>query len=208
MEVLLEEKMCVELGVVRGARAIIDDIVFDVNKPPVDKDASLPPHVLRFVPQCLILRLPGTTWVKERALGPGRFTLSRTKRGWKYELKPGDDTQALVDKTQRRYLSVARVQLPVSNCFALTMYGLQGATLEAILLDLAKPKGMGRDELWMSLFVLLSRVPSFDDLIIYRLPPKDAFDGGPPPFLQEEMQRLASLQQTTCLLYTSDAADE
>ena len=197
MEVLLEEKMCVELGVVRGARAIIDDIVFDVNEPPVDEDASLPPHVLRFVPQCLILRLPGTTWVKERALGPGRFTLSRTKRPWRYNLKPGDDTQALVDKTQRRYLSVARVQLPVSNCFALTMYGLQGATLAAILLDLAKPKGMGRDELWMSLFVLLSRVPSFDDLIIYRLPPKDAFDGGPPQFLQQEMQRLASLQQTT-----------
>jgi hypothetical protein len=199
MEVLVEEKMCVELGIVRGARAIIDDIVFDVNEPPVEDDASLPPHVLRFVPQCLILRIPGTTWVKERALGPGRFTLSRTKRPWRYNLKPGDDTQALVDTSQRRYLSVARVQLPISNCFALTMYGLQGATLEAILLDLAKPNKMGRDELWMSLFVLLSRVPSFDDLIIYRLPARDAFNGGPPPFLQEEMQRLAALQQSTVL---------
>jgi hypothetical protein len=197
LEVLLEEKMCVELGIVRGARAIIDDIVTDVNEPPFQDDASLEPHVLRFVPQCLILRIPGTTWVKERALGPGRFTLSRTKRPWRYNLKPGDDTQALVDSAQRRYLSVARVQLPISNCFALTMYGLQGATLEAILLDLAKPNKMGRDELWMSLFVLLSRVPSFDDLIIYRLPARDAFNGGPPPFLQEEMQRLASLQQST-----------
>jgi hypothetical protein len=197
LEVLLEEKMCVELGIVRGARAVIDDIVFDINEPPIDDDASLPPHVLRFVPQCLILRVPGATWVKERTLGPGRFTLSRTKRAWRYNLKPGDDTEALVDTSQRRYLSVARVQLPVSNCFALTMYGLQGATVAAILLDLAKPNKMGRDELWMSLFVLLSRVPSFDDLIIYRLPPREAFNGGAPQFLQEEMQRLASLQQAT-----------
>ena len=189
--------MCVELGVVRGARAIIDDILFDINEPPYEEDASLEPHVLQYVPQGLILRIPGTTWVKERVLGPGRFTLSRTKRAWRYNLKPGDDTEALVDSSQRRFLSVARVQLPVSNCFALTMYGLQGATLEAILLDLAKPHQMGRDELWMSLFVLLSRVPSFDELIIYRLPAREAFNGGPPQFLQEEMQRLAALQQST-----------
>ena len=56
---------------------------------------------------------------------------------------------------------------------------------------------MGRDHLCMSLFVLLSRVPSFDDLIIYRLPDRDAFNRGPRKFLQEEMQRLASLQQST-----------
>ena len=87
--------------------------------------------------------------------------------------------------------------MPVSNTFAFLMYGLQGATLDAILLDLGKPDTMSRDELWMSLFVLLSRVRSLEDLIIYRLPSKHHFEGGPPQFLQNEMRRLESLQLTT-----------
>ena len=41
LEVLLEERLCVELGVVRGARAVIDDIVFDTNEPVFSEDATL-----------------------------------------------------------------------------------------------------------------------------------------------------------------------
>ena len=58
---------------------------------------------------------------------------------------------------------------------------------------------MSRDELWISLYVLLllSRTPSLECTVLLALPPRDAFDGGPPAFLRQEMTRLRALEAQT-----------
>lgn len=62
-------------------------------------------------------------------------------------------------------------------------------------LNLLSPK----DEFWISLFVLLSRAPSLEALLCLRLPPREAFAGGPPANMLAEMQRLRVLEHSTLL---------
>ena len=56
---------------------------------------------------------------------------------------------------------------------------------------------MSRDELWISLYVLLllSRTPSLECTVLLALPPRDAFE--PPAFLRQEMTRLRALEAQT-----------
>ena len=48
-----------------------------------------------------------------------------------------------------------------------------------------------KDEFWISVYVLLSRPPALNDIVCLRLPERRALDGGPPTYLQQELQRLA-----------------
>lgn len=56
-----------------------------------------------------------------------------------------------------------------------------------------------KDQYWLSVYVLLSRVRQFDDLLVLWLPDRAALDGGPPQDLVTESARLATLQQRTIL---------
>ena len=108
-------------------------------------DSKLPLHPLLYLPVGLILRLPGAPWIKHAALGPGRFFLGTTTCPWTFypDLPPTEGV--LLDKNERPYMQLHRCQLPFSNLFALTAYGLQGQTLLAIILDLARPPRMKLD---------------------------------------------------------------
>ena len=86
MAVVLGEKVCEELGVVRGCVCIVDEIILDPREPPYDEDEKLEPHVLRRVPVGLVLRAKdkvgpkNATWVRDPELGLGRFFLGRKRR--------------------------------------------------------------------------------------------------------------------------------
>ena len=73
----------------------------------------------------------------------------------------------MLDPKGVRHIPVERVQLPVSNAYALTDYGLQGQTVSGLLLDLKRPPGMSRDDHWLAIFVLLSRAETLDTVLIY-----------------------------------------
>ncbi|CAE8600470.1 unnamed protein product [Polarella glacialis] len=202
----LEEKMCVELGVVRGCAAVVLDILPDEREPLYDQGAHLEPFLFRYVPEALIMEVPGATWLKEPELGPGRFYLGRAKRNWKYNVSINMACHFLDAATTKKPVTINRVQLPVTNMFALTVYALQGQTLPAIIVDVARPPGMSRDEHWISLLVLLSRVRQIEDVVILRLPEKKCFEGGPPEFLTSEYARLMCLEQETLLMLDKQLA--
>ena len=61
MEVLLEDRQCVELGIVRGCRCVVRDILFDDTEPSHDDDPRDEPSVLRCVPFGLIVQVPAIT---------------------------------------------------------------------------------------------------------------------------------------------------
>jgi hypothetical protein len=140
----LEEKMCVELGVVRGCAAVVLDILPDEREPLYDQGAHLEPFLFRYVPEALIMEVPGATWLKEPELGPGRFYLGRAKRNWKYNVSITMACHFPDAATTKKPVTINRVQLPVTNMFALTVYALQGQTLPAIIVDVARPPGMSR----------------------------------------------------------------
>ena len=68
-----------------------------------------------------------------------------------------------------------------SSCLSLTSslqvtFALQGKAEDHIIIDLEKPPQMSRDERWVSLLALLSRVRCIRDLVIVRLTSRSAFN--------------------------------
>ena len=187
MTVVLEDKLSPKLGLVRGCPCIVSRILFDVREPTIDNAQPGELHVLRYVPEALILQVDAAAWTKERALGPGRFYLPSRRRSWNARLP--DSTNSTI--------TIERLQLPVTNDTAATAYGLQGQTLPRGIFSLGHPDSMSRDEMWISLFVLLSRTPSLDDMVFLELPKRACFEGGPPAFLKVELRRLRALEATT-----------
>lgn len=188
-DLLLEAVLCPELGITRGCRVRLLDIVLHPGQTRPSSDPSLPAFIFDRLPAALLLEVPGATWIKDAALGPGRFLLSLQTRSFSFHPGAAD---AMFCPAQ-----VSRTQLPVANAIAYTAYALQGATVPAIFLDLAKPTGTSREDFWMSLYVLLSRVTSLEQILIFRLPSMSQCIGGPPSWLQSELARLSDLQRTT-----------
>ena len=112
-------------------------------------------------------------------------------------MKPTDTCDFLEDDRKRRYLPVQRLQLPVSSAAVLTAYGLQGATVPGIFVDLKRPPGMQRDEHWMSVFVLLFRAQELRHMLIYRMCKREDLEGGPPEMIQIEKERLRQVERAT-----------
>ena len=81
-------------------------------------------------------------WVKHAGLGPGRFFLGPLTRPWRFFPRQPSGDNFLLDQDSKPFLQLQRCQLPLTNTFAMTAYQLQGQTLPAIILDLAKPPQM------------------------------------------------------------------
>lgn len=171
VELCLETKLCATLGLVRGCTVVLDDILFPDNEPSLaslfffhlffflwspstfnspttlmirffERDPTLEPHPLLHLPTALLLKVPGAQWVKHPELGPGRFLLSPRSLPWQfYPAHPPADGLHF-DSDQKAYLQLQRCQFPLTNLFSMTHYQLQGQTLPAIILDLARPPGM------------------------------------------------------------------
>ena len=149
------------------------------------------------MPQGLVLRCPHATWIKDPALGPGRFFLPPVRRHWRFTLRGNENINSKVDKQQKHYLSIERLQFPVSNADVVIDYGLQGQTVPGAVLDLKRPPLLSRDEHWLSLLVLLSRAETLENIAIYRLCKREHLEGGPPKFLLKEINRLRHIEQQT-----------
>ena len=187
MTVVLEEKLSPKLGLVRRCPCTVVKILFNAREPSTDDAPPGQLHILRYVPEALILRAPDATWRKHPTLEPACFYLPSRRRSWTAHLPASANAS----------VSMERLQIPVTNDAAATAYNLQGQTLLRSILALGQPDNMSRDELWISLYVLLSRAPSLEDTICLDLPERTCFEGGPPAFLKAEMQRLRALEITT-----------
>ena len=128
------------------------------------------------------------------------------------------------DSDQKAYLQLHRCQLPLTNTFAMTHDNLQGQTLPSIILDLAKPPKMSavsrptifsfpfcsrdtfaylyppkwaQDEYWIACLVLLSRVPSLDDILFLRLPDLHALQRPRPDYIRNAYAHFATQEKNT-----------
>ena len=135
---LLEDKLCPELGLVRGCPCRLVSVCCDPREPPADPELGV--QQLRYVPQGLLLEVADATWIHSPELGPGRFFLPSVRRTWTFK----HQLPAPHGRTQTIAYQVERLQLPVINSSALTAYALQGRTVPKILLDLQRPPNMSR----------------------------------------------------------------
>ena len=121
------------------------------------EDPSLPPHVLQYMPCGAVFRAPASAWVNHSEFGSGRFYVPAQDRGWKFVFAKH------LPATTVPYAAVSppvqRRQLPVTDVAAMTACFLQGQTVPAATFDFSEAPDLSRDILWMSFFVLLSRVP-------------------------------------------------
>ena len=199
--VILAARICEELGLVRGCACIVDDIIPNALEPASsdneEDDSDDRVRVFRYTPKAVVLSCPGATWVKDGSLGAGRFLLPPIRRTWSFYLRDEQHIASRVDNRQRPFLSIDRLQFPLSNADVLTDYGLQGETVEGLVLDLKRPPRVSRDEHWLSLLVLLSRATSLDSIAIHRLCKREHLEGGPPTFLVDEIERLREKERTT-----------
>ena len=197
---LLQRSIAEKPGLVKGCRVQVVDIILDDAEPAFDAASTLPPHVLQFVPEALIVRVPDAAWHHQDILLPGEAFVTRRTSQWKCDI-PAHAlpllSPAAVEATLQQHIHVHRLQLPFTNYISCTAHILQGATLSAMLADLAQPPGCSRDEFWLSAYVLLSRLPSLDCLLLYRLPCREAFSGGPPQHVLQELDRLQGLEAAT-----------
>ena len=191
----LEEKIAESHGLIRWCQGELDQIIFDDLEPDFDPSPHLPPHVLHFMPQGLVLTVADASFTQSILLDEGACLLEPVVREWRHTPHPDAwatpplDVQELWNSGA---IAASRRQLPCTNPLACTAYNLQGKTLGAMLADLPRPPGMPRvwplaptrvlcvflrvllpavapspqDEYWLSIYVLLSRLRSFDDLLL------------------------------------------
>ena len=101
-----------------------------------------------------------------------------------------------VQRTFKRELAgtkwtVTRRQVPLASALDRTVQSSQGLTFrKGVLADLGCLAGANRDDHWLSVYVMLSRATSLDDLLLLRLPDLSFFGQGPPPYLREFLEML------------------
>ena len=144
---VLEEKVREDLGLIRGCVGLLRTIVLDPEEPPFDADSALPPVCLSQLPLSLLLDIPGQDFLQSSLLQPGTCGLFPCGRDWTHRCHldriPLLDA-ALREQRGEQSLRVHRRQLPCTNALAATAYNLQGQEVPAMLLDLARPRGMQR----------------------------------------------------------------
>ena len=76
------------------------------------------------------------------------------------------------------------------------MYGAQGESFNATVLDMALPPGMKSEVHWLANYVMLSRATSIDGLLILRLASREQLTIGAPQYLKDEIDRLFQLEKS------------
>ena len=88
-----------------------------------------------------------------------------------------------------------------------------GRLRPGVILDCGRHEvgtGKKEDDWWLELYALLSRATRHEDLLLMRAPRIEFFLAGPPAGLRKQLEQFAARTKRcrSCLLYTSDAADE
>ena len=65
--------------------------------------------------------------------------------------------------------------------------------MEAAKIFLARPGTMSFEDYWLRLYVMLSRVRTVDNMLLYGLPPREFFEAGPPVWIVQGVERLEKM---------------
>ena len=165
-----------------------------------DRDFAAQHHagdltVLRHLPRCLVLRAVDAVWTLPDAcvghLRPhlddltGVFLLHPLTTYFPYTLS------SLVSVRVRR---TAFPLLPANVCITLRC---SRRVRPRVVLDMSMPPRTDPHTHWLCMYVQLSRARNLDQLHVLRLPPRTAFEVGPPHYLRDELSRLHTLETAT-----------
>eukprot|EP00435_Cladocopium_sp_Y103_P046459 s3073_g13.t1 len=87
----LEEKIAEQYGLVRGCQGTLSTILFHDEEPSFDPNPNLEPHVLQFMPQALILQIPGGTFQQSNLLPVGACFLDPVTRDFQHTVNLDED---------------------------------------------------------------------------------------------------------------------
>ena len=192
---LLHGKDCTLLGLMNGVEVTVLAIALSaVDQHLVADGDNTAPRVLKNMPDAVLLRATGATWVLPPELLPD-LPPEFDRRGL-FLLKPTTSLRFTTSYQNTSY-KVQRTQLPLLPSETRIVYGAQGESWDAAIVDLGKPPRMDDFIFWLAVYVMLTRAKSLEGLLIMRLPKRDALAMGPPLYLKQEMQRLQGLHNQT-----------
>ena len=99
--------------------------------------------------------------------------------------------------------SFTRGQMPLAHASKLTSTGVQGATFDWAIVNVAAPEDMRKEstraDWWQHVYVMLSRVRRLNRLLVLNVPMdfRELLESGPPEYVLEEMARLEVLEVAT-----------
>ena len=134
-------------------------------------------RLLEYMPLCIYIKFPDTTWVVDKRLGPGVWPLFPVERTWVLSAAQGT-------KIKRKGFTL----LPD---YASTAFMIQGATLQAAIADCGDITDVGGLSERMTVYVILSRVKSAMGLLLIRAFCPELFQMGvlPGPYCLLKMLR-------------------
>ena len=118
-------------------------------------------------------------------LGEGVLLVERHVSYWKYKIH-----EYLRWKRKQAEVSIARRQIPLAPPAVCIVHTVQGMSMGAALICMAKPGNMDDHDYWMHLYVMISRVRRGDGLLAIDVPPVRAFERGRLPWVIEGIERL------------------
>ena len=162
MKLLLFSKKCVRLGLMNGCAFELVDIIFSrLERLPVDVRTG-DDVLCEYMPVALLLRAESAQWVLPSDQLPHDLPYEMDRRGL-FLLRPH------IGHFTFEKMHIKRVGFPVYDASVKIVYGAQGEQYAAVVVDLAKPRGMDDALFWLACYVMLSRAESLEGLLITRL---------------------------------------
>jgi hypothetical protein len=75
---------------------------------------------------------------------------------------------------------MSRIQIPLAPERVRTVQTAQGLSMDSAAMFLTRPPGMNEEDHWLHVYVMLSRVCTLAQILIYGLPARKTFEMGPP----------------------------
>ena len=178
---------CRRLGIMKGCVCTVRHIVFSDSETFPRPNAEEDVVHLRCMPVSLWLQAEDASWTLDESHFPDDMPIMTDRTGL-FQLRP---TYAYLNATwEEETFSVRRTTFQVLPADTIIVYGAQGSTYDAVIVDMEKPPNMDASTHWLACYVMLSRSRSLDGLLILRPAEKSQLEQKPPEFLVRELERL------------------
>ena len=142
---------------------------------------------LRCMPVSIWLQAADASWTLDTSHFPDDLPVTTDRKGL-FQLRP---TCAYLTATwEEETFSVRRTSFQVLPADTIIVYGAQGGTFDAAIVDMKRPPNMDASTHWLACYVMLSRPRSLDGLLILRRAERSELEQKPPDFLMKELDRL------------------
>ena len=155
---------------------------------------------LRYMPRGVLVKFDDCQ--RDNGFGHGVVLIRPMSADWKYmhhEYVGGLRIQ--------REVNMKRVNLPLASEKDRTVQSAQGMSMDAAVMMLTRPGTMSEEDWWLHVYVMLSRVRTARQILVYGLPSKQLFERGPPPFIEHGLARLTAMAKTKESHYSELCSD-